>query len=302
MSILKNHLPPLTSLVAFEAVARLGSITQAASELSLTQAAVSKQIKSLEQNLCTPLFNRRNRGLFLTDAGAELLQTTSVALGSIAQTSTRLRNPRKPGEVVLFAQLCEGLYWVMPRLSRFYQAHPDVEVKVSVSTRPLTETNEYFDIALQTSVRDCGHCKKLFSVPDSVFPVCSPNYQEKIHSQNLNEITQLHVLHHKADPRDWIEWNEWLAEFGIDTDISAKGSQYDSYPMMMQAALEGHGMALAWEQTSRDFLRDGALVRPFAEYLILEEGLSVYTHPEFKPRKETDVFLSWLKSALLADT
>ena len=301
MNILKSQLPPLTSLIAFESTARLGSITLAASELSLTQAAVSKQIKSLEENLNTSLFDRRNRGLFLTDAGQDLLDTTAIALGNIAQTSSRLRNPYKPGEIVFFAQLCEGLYWVMPRLSRFYQEHPDIEIKVSVSTRPLTEATEYFDLALQTSVRKSGQCKKLFSVPDSVFPVCSPKYQSRIKSKNLKEITSLHVLHHKADPQDWIEWNEWLEEFGITVDVSRRGSHYDSYPMMMQAALEGHGLALAWEQTSRDFLRDGALVRPFDEYLCLEEGLTVYTHPAYKPRKEVDIFKTWLKSALLSD-
>ena len=134
MEKLRKTLPPLSSLLPFEAAARLQSITRAGDELGLTQAAVSRQIKALEDNLGIRLFERRNRAIYLTEAGQELGQAVSAAMETLANCAARLRNTRKGDEVVLFAELCEGLYWVMPRLSRFYQQHPNINVRVSVST------------------------------------------------------------------------------------------------------------------------------------------------------------------------
>ena len=161
-------MPPLASLLPFEAAARLESFTRAAEELHLTQAAVSRQIRALEQDLGAQLFERRNRAVHLTEAGRELARVVSGALEGIAAQAGHLRGVRRKGEVVLFAQLCEGLYWVMPRLSRFHQVHPGVEVRVSSSTRPLTEAAEHFDLALQTSGRASGSAPLAFTASDEV--------------------------------------------------------------------------------------------------------------------------------------
>ena len=139
MNRLGKSLPPLASLLPFEAAARLESFTKAAEELHLTQAAVSRQIRALEDDLCTRLFERRNRAVHLTDAGREIARVIGGALEGIAAHAGQLRGINRTGEVVFFSQLCEAFYWVMPRLSEFHQRHPEIEVRVAASTRPLTE-------------------------------------------------------------------------------------------------------------------------------------------------------------------
>ena len=299
MNNLRRALPPLSSLLPFEATARLGSITKAGAELGLTQAAISKQIRSLEEDIGAPLFERRNRAVHLTDDGRQLGRIVSEAFGSIGAFAQDLRRKNKEGEVILRSQLCEGLYWLMPRLSKFYQAHPSIPVRVSVSTKPITESEERYDLALQTAKRDSGNAKLVFTVSDEVFPVCSPEYLNSVEQPlSLDRLLQYRLLHHKVHPQDWVDWDDWLRRLKVDVRVGYEGIAYDSYPMMVQAVLEGHGIALGWRRTVEQYLDVGALVRPFEESLHLPDGLSIYQPVGWQMREGTSALLGWLKSEL----
>ena len=319
MKNLRRSLPPLSSLLPFEAAARLGSITRAGEELGLTQAAVSKQIRALEEDLGVALFERRNRAVHLTAEGRELGRRISEAFESIGALAEDLRQNAREGEVVLRSQLCEGLYWLLPRLSDFYQKHPDVPVRVSTSTRPIGESEERFDLALQTSGRDSGKTRLVFTAADEVFPICSPRYLETLPveilpaamSHNspsdgaphnlplaLGMIPKLRLLHHKVEPQDWIDWDAWLEKLETGLRVGYSGIVHDSYPLMIQAVLEGHGIALGWRRTIEPYLKSGSVVRPFAESLYLPDGLSIYQPTGWQSRKGTSVLLTWLESQL----
>jgi len=299
MKNLRRSLPPLSSLLPFEAAARLGSLTKAAAELNLTQAAISKQIRALEQDLGTQVFERRNRAVYLTEEGRDLSRMVSDALGPIGAHCDVLRHKHGGGDVVLRSQLCEGLYWLMPRLSKFYQLHPDVPVKVMVSTRPIPEAEERFDLALQTIGREIGSAKLVLTGADEVFPVCSPSYLNGLDQPpDLTRLADYRLLHHRVVPQDWIDWDRWLEQLGTQMRIGDLGTDYDSYPMMLQAALEGHGIALGWRRTVENYLSSGALVRPFAASLSLPDGFSVYQPTDGQQRAGTAVLLEWLKREL----
>ena len=299
MNKLRKSLPPLASLLPFATAARFESITRAAEELHLTQAAVSRQIRVLEDNLGVRLFERRNRAVFLTPEGHEFARVVTGALETIAIHAGHLRGMRQNGEVVLFAQLCEGLYWVMPRLSEFQRQHRNIEVRVSASAQPLTETTEHFDVALQTTSRASGSCKLVFTASDEVFPVCSPNYiAERQLPLALAELGQHRLLHHRAYPQDWIDWDSWLEQLGVSMRVGYQGSVFDSYPMMIQAAVEGHGITLGWRRTMEKFLASGILVQPCKESLHLPNGLSVYRRYEGPIRPKVKALLGWLESEL----
>ena len=299
MNRLGKSLPPLASLLPFEAAARLESFTKAAEELHLTQAAVSRQIRALEDDLSMQLFERRNRAVHLTEAGREFARVVGGALESIAAQAGHLRAENRTGEVVFLSQLCEAFYWVMPRLSEFHQRHPEIEVRVAASTRPLTEASDHFDVALQTSNRASGSHPLVFTVPDEVFPLCSPAYLAgRKPPLDLADLSGHHLLHHKAYPQDWIEWDGWLERLGLSLRVGHRGSVYDSYPVMIQAAVEGHGITLGWRSTMERLLETGALVRPFDESVILLGGLSVYRRQGARPRPETEALIAWLKSEL----
>ena len=292
-------MPPLSSLLPFEATARLGSLTKAGGELGLTQAAISKQIRSLEENLGVPLFERRNRAVHLTEDGRNFAHVVSDALLSIGALSQDLRQKNKEGELVLRSQLCEGLYWLMPRLSKFYELHPRIPVRVSVSTKPITEADERYDLALQTTSRDSGDAELAFTVSDEVFPVCSPEYFSRLEQPpTLDRLPRYQLLHHKVHPQDWIEWDSWLEQLGAAVRVGDSGAVFDSYPMMIQAVLEGHGIALGWHRTVEQYLETGAMVEPFGERLCLPDGLSIYLPVRWQARAGTAVLLSWLKSEL----
>ena len=302
MNKFRKSLPPLASLLPFEAAARLGSITRAGEELGLTQAAVSRQIKSLEENLGLPLFKRRNRAIHLTADGRELEGAVRDALETLSTGATRLRNRGSSGEVILFTQLCEGLYWVTPHLSKFYQQHPNIEVRIQVSVKPLTDTVEYFDLAMQTSGRNSGDCERVFSVPDAVYPVCSPQYYDTAQGLlSLADIGTHQLLHHRVFPQDWMNWDDWLARSGSAMRVGYEGTVYDSYPMMIQAAIEGHGIALGWDTTMDQLLNTGALLRPCAPQLSVADELSVYRHPQCRDRPEIAIFTDWLQGELTSN-
>ncbi len=299
MNRLGKSLPPLASLLPFEAAARLESFTKAAEELHLTQAAVSRQIRALEDDLRVQLFERRNRAVHLTDAGREFARVVSGGLESIAAHAGHVRGMNQAGEVVFFSQLCEAFYWVMPRLSEFHQRHPEIEIRVAASTRPLTEASDRFDVALQTSSRASGSHPLVFTVPDEVFALCSPAYLAgRKPPLDLADLSNHHLLHHEAFPQDWVEWDDWLERLGLDLRVGHQGSVFDSYPVMIQAALEGHGITLGWRHTMERLLETGALVRPFEESVILSDGLSVYRCHGARSRPEAEALIAWLKSQL----
>ena len=298
MNALGKTLPPLASLLPFEAAARLESFSKAADELHITQAAISRQIRGLEGNLGVKLFYRRNRAVFLTSAGRDLAQVVSAALHSISDSAASLRASPQSNRVVLLCQLCEAFYWLMPRLSTFHQQYPHIEIQVVTSTRPLTEFHGHFDVALQSTRRASGSHPLMFTASDEVFPVCSPAYLSTSQPLALSQLQACTFLHHSAEPPHLMEWEGWLHVFGQALAADVRSATFDSYPLMLQAAVEGHGVAMGWRRTASRLIESGALVRPCAESVHLPEAISVYTQQGAGSRAEVSALLAWLEQQL----
>jgi LysR family glycine cleavage system transcriptional activator len=300
MNKLGKSLPPLASLLPFEAAARLLSFSRAAEELNLTQAAVSRQIRALEESLGIRLFQRRNRAVFLTDAGREFSLTLGNALREIGSTADRLRGVAGKNEVVLLCQPCEAFHWLMPRLSNFHQQYPEIELKMVTWTQPLTDFQGYFDVAMQSSNRDHGLHPLLFTAADDVFPVCSPHYLQRHGSPTgLDDLARHTLLHHDALPVYQLEWDTWLATFGHELPRSARRLSFDTYALMLHAAVEGHGLVMGWRRTAQRMLDSGLLVAPFSQSVHLTEALSVYRRHGQARREEANLLVEWLRSELV---
>lgn len=298
MNKLGKSLPPLASLLPFEAAARLLSFSRAAEELHLTQAAVSRQIRALEENLGVALFQRRNRAVFLTDAGRDLSVSLSQALRDVADTADRLRGVAGSNDVVLLCQPCEAFHWLMPRLSSFHQQHPQIDLKMLTSIRPLTEFQGYFDVAMQSSNRDHGLHELQFAAGDEVFPVCSPGYLQGRSSVPLDELAGHTLLHHDALPVYQLEWDTWLARFGRQIPAGVRGLSFDHYSLMLHAAVEGHGLAMGWRRTAQRLLDSGALVAPCSQSVHLAEAVSVYRRHGHARREPATLLVEWLRKEL----
>lgn len=298
MNKLGKSLPPLASLLPFEAAARLLSFSRAAEELNLTQAAVSRQIRALEENLGIVLFQRRNRAVFLTDAGREFSLSLGQALHDVASTADRLRGAAGKNEVVLLCQPCEAFHWLMPRLSNFHRQFPQIELKMVTWASPLTDFQGYFDVAMQSANRDHGLHPLLFTAADEVFPVCSPRYLQGRTAIGLDELASHTLLHHDALPAYQLEWDTWLAQFGHELPATARGLAFDHYSLMLHAAVEGHGLAMGWRRTSQRMLDSGMLVAPFSQSVHLTEALAVYRRHGQARREEADLLVEWLRREL----
>ncbi|MGN8159912.1 LysR substrate-binding domain-containing protein [Salinisphaera sp. RV14] len=301
MSRLRHTLPPLATLLPFEAAARLESFTRAAHELHLTQAAVSRQIRALEDDLGLALFTRGHRSVALTDAGAELARAIGHGLETIATTAERLRSRRESDDIVLLAEMYVAMYWLIPRLPAFQATHPDIRLRVNASTQPLTHAEESFDLALQCSTRPAGALTPLFSVPDEVFPVCAPSVAEA-DSLTAADLRAHRILHCRDDPRDgWLSWADWLSAVGLHVTLP-EGVMFDSYPVVLQAAVMGQGVGLGWGRGLEHLLARGQLVRPMRASLTLPRGLSVYAAAGHADEARTATVVDWLSDALTAAT
>ncbi|MEO0958400.1 MAG: LysR substrate-binding domain-containing protein [Pseudomonadota bacterium] len=292
-------LPPLSRLKPFEAAARHESFSLAAAELGMTQTAISKQIALLEQELGTRLFERRNRAVFLTDAGRRLGRVVGEALTEIATEIAALRGQRRSGELVLHCQLCEAFYWLMPRLARFHERHPGTELRVVSSLNPLTETLEAFDVAMQTSGRRSGSARLAFTAADDIFPVCAPSLVAgRCLPLKPGELLGLPLLAHSVAPQDWMEWDGWFRSIGASLDRCPKPVPYDSYPLALQAAVAGHGVALGWSRTTEGMIADGKLIRPCEERAERPTEISVFRSTARHRHPDTERLLEWLAEEL----
>ncbi|MGB3316534.1 MAG: LysR substrate-binding domain-containing protein [Albidovulum sp.] len=294
-----HALPPLSRLRPFEAAARLESFSLAADELGLTQTAVSKQIAQLEAELRAQLFERRNRAVFLTSDGRRLGQVVGAALSDIAAEVAAIRGQRRSGEVVLHCQLCEAFYWLMPRLAAFHERHPGIELRVVSSLRPVTEAREQFDVAMQSSNRPSGNARLAFTASDDIFPVCAPSLLPGTGVPlTPADLLGYPLLSHQVVPQDWMGWMEWFDAIGIPAPQRPRMVHFDSYPLALQAAVAGQGIALGWRRTTEALIREGKLVRPCAEAVIRPTEISVFRGAARASHADTDKLVAWLSDEL----
>lgn len=294
-----RSLPPLSRLRPFEAAARHESFTAAAAELGLTQTAVTKQIAALEADLGVSLFERRNRAVFLTEEGRVFGRVVGHALAEIAEEALRLRGGHQPGGVVLHCQLCEAFYWLMPRLAHFHERHPEVELRVISALAPITEAAEPFDVALQTSGRPSGSARLAFTAADAVFPVASPHLLNGVTLPlSLKALARHPLLSHRVVPQDWMDWPDWFVAIGHDMPSDARIVAFDSFPLVLQAAVAGQGIALGWRRTVEGMIADGKLIRPCFEGVARPTEISVFRGTRRGGHHETNALLTWLRSEL----
>lgn len=294
-----NHLPPLSRLRPFEAAARHESFSLAAAELGMTQTAVSKQIGQLEMEIGTALFERRNRAVFLTDAGRRLGRVVGVALSDVAAEIALLRGKRRTDELVLHCQLCEAFYWLMPRLARFHERHPGTELRVVSALNPLTQAEEAFDVAIQTTGRASGSARLAFTAPDEIFPVCAPSLiPEGDCPIEPDRLLDFPLLSHSVTPQDWMEWHEWFQQVGAALPKGTRFVPFDSYPLALQAAVAGRGIALGWKRTTQDMIAEGKLMRPCEESVQRAQEMSVFRGTARDLHPDAELLLTWLSDEL----
>ncbi len=293
---MSRPLPPLNALKAFEAAARHLSFTKAAAELNVTPAAVSHQVKALEDLLQVRLFRRLTRALRLTDAGQAALPLLGEGFDMLSQGVERMRAHADGGVLTISVSPSFGASWLVPRLDRFRTKHPDIEVRIDGTDRLVDVARGDADIALRygRGGYEGVRVDRLFG--DAFTPVCSPAL---LHGErplrepdDLRYHTLLHIEWQQADA----SWRMWLLAAGL-TDIDpTRGPRFSMETMAMQAALDGHGVALVGEKLTTNHIAAGRLVRPFDPALSTPFAFAYYllTAKEGVDTPKVAAFRDWL--------
>lgn len=258
MSNVYRSLPPLSTLIGFEAAARLGSFSLAAAELNITQSAISHQIRTLEDHLGTPLFRRIGRGIELTDAGRDLQATAQSALEGVRHGVRRLNAYTKPGSVII--ALPPGLAdcWLVPRLAQFRADLPDVDPWLHVTGETTFPEESEIDVVLSDRpwTEEGAECRPL--PVDRVCPMASPALADSLGRLPEPERLDKADLLHDETPNDWLKW---FALAGSARRDLSRGMNFSDHGLMLRAAAAGLGVCLGSERWAADLLASGALVR-----------------------------------------
>jgi DNA-binding transcriptional LysR family regulator len=295
----RNALPALDLLVGFEAAARHLSFTKAGEELFLTQSAVSRQIKELEDQLGVELFLRRHRALLLTDAGKSFYASAAQVLTTMRAATDRLRTQAgKKGLSVTTTNSFAAL-WLIPRLAGFTRNHPGVDVRIMAETRVQDLERDGLDLAIRHGPASLAGSNAVKLFGERVFPVCSPKLL-KDKSLPLREPQDLryHCLLQYDDPdgrHPWLHWKTWLEVERI-ADLRPAGTlSFSGYEQIIPAAIAGHGVALGRSPLVKDLVASGELVAPFKSSADPARAYYAIVSESAEGRPEVVEFVTWLK-------
>ncbi len=288
---MRPGLPPLLALRAFEAAARHGSFARAADELSITPAAVSQQVRYLEERLGIRLFTRNPRGVELTRAGADYAPPITSALDQIASATQRVRTADSAGTLTLSTTPSFASKWLMPRLIRFQGRHPELDVRLATSNALADFKLHDIDLAVRYGKGQWPGLLAELLLETERFPVCSPALQAgPVPLRQPKDLRKHTLLHVKTD-----EWAEWLAFAGLEKLSWSRGPQYSDAGLVTQAAVEGQGVGLGQRVLVADDLAAGRLVEPFKLRMPGESAYYIVTLPGAMNRAKVRYFVDWLR-------
>ncbi|RED44819.1 LysR substrate-binding domain-containing protein [Aestuariispira insulae] len=289
-------LPPLKSLVVFEAAARLQSFSAAAEELNVTQGAVSRQIRALETALGKALFARSTRRVDLTPTGRQYYQGILPGLESIVGATKEIVQWQGENRLTVATTNALASLWLLPRIPRFQKSHPDLDIRILASDHVRQLSSADYDIAVDY----CGQPPAIVAAtplfPEQVFPVCSPEYlAENKPFDGPQALLGKTLLMLEGVYEGWINWPDWFERLGLNYSEPLHRVNINNYPMVVQAAANGQGIALAWSRLVDDYLDNGTLVRPLGDSLTTGAHFYLLEPLDLiRPKKAAGLFRDWL--------
>ncbi|GGA78904.1 transcriptional regulator GcvA [Neiella marina] len=288
---MSRRLPPLNALKAFEAAARHMSFTRAAEELFVTQAAVSHQIKGLEEFLGLKLFRRKNRSLLLTEQGQSYFQDIKEVFTQLTEATERVLASTAKGALTISLPPSFAIQWLVPRLNEFHMLHPDIDVRIKAVDRDEGSLSEDVDIAVYFGrgrwtgvVADKLHAELLVTV-------CSPQLFDQGIPLETPQDLKRHVLLHDIDRKDWKAWLKMMNIEGVNVN---HGPIFSHTAMVLQAAVHSQGVALVNSVLAQPELLSGRLVCPFSEALTSQDSYYLVCEPSQADLGKIKAFRDWM--------
>lgn len=296
---MSETLPPLNALRAFEATARHLSFTRAAEELHVTPAALSHQIKGLEEFLGVKLFLRKPRAIEMTDAGRTLYPGIHAAFGQMRQAVQSLDRVRNDRVLVVSAPPGFTAKWLAPRLHRFISMYPDIDARISSTSVLADFMADGVDVVLRNAASAPAdmHVEKLVDI--HILPVASPRFLEEVGGiKKPADLLRAPLIHDEsiASLPNVPYWAEWFAKHGVEAADLSRGLRFNSADHALEAAVEGAGVALTYRTLAYDDLRIGRLIAPVGG--IMPTGRSFYLACEqgSQDRPKVEAFREWVRA------
>ena len=286
-----RRLPPLNALRAFEAAARHLSFTRAAEELHVTQAAISHQVKALEEHLGRKLFRRLNRALLLSDDGQAYLPSVSRAFTLLNEATNDLLTKHAPGPLTVSVLPSFAARWLVPRLGRFRHIRPDIDLRIDPSAELADFAGGDVDVSIRYGRGEYPGMRADWLMTEDIFPVCSAALLERPHALRDPRDLEHQVLLHDDGHGDW---RTWLLAAGVDRVDPARGPIFTDSSMLIEAAMAGQGVALARGVLAADELAAGRLVRPFTLSLPTEYAYYLVCPRDMAEQPKIAAFRDWL--------
>jgi LysR family glycine cleavage system transcriptional activator len=262
----RRPLPPISSLIPFEAAARLGSMSAAARELGISQPAISRHLQMLERDVGQVLFQRNRRGLVLTSAGRGYHQAITAGLAQIAQATQQLRALSGDQIIRINANFGFTQQWLMPRFARLRAAFPKLLFRLQTSDQDDDISLAESDLAIRfgTGVWPGWHSHQLLA--EEVYPICAPTYLDAhpgLRRDSLKpvDLLQENLLHMDEGKQRWLTWAEWLQLQDVTRPAERPSFVYSTYPLLLQATLAGEGISLGWGGLVDPLIAAGSLIQ-----------------------------------------
>lgn len=293
------RLPPLNALRAFEVAARHLSFRRAAEELFVTPAAISHQIKGLEDYLGVALFHRLNKSLLLTEAGQAALPVLQEGFERLAEAVTLMQADNPSRFLTVSVAPSFASKWLVPRLERFRQTTPGIDIRIDANSRCVDFIRDQVDVAIRYGPGDYPDLHSDCLRSDQIIPVCSPALLQGDKPlrkpQDLGHHTLLHI-DDQVTAGHWPDWCMWLLTAGATKVDATRGPRFSLASMAIQAAVEGHGVTLVGEVLVEDDLAAGRLVKPFHLKVPVNFCYYLVCPPAAVERANVAAFRAWLLS------
>jgi DNA-binding transcriptional LysR family regulator len=295
MPTIRRSVSSLASLATFEAAARHGSFMRAAAELGVTQAAISGQIKRLETELNCQLFIRSHRKVELTAQGQLLATVMTQAFGRIAETLEAVRQPAADDTVVVGTTLAFSHFWLVPRLAALRAAHPGIRLRLISEDVSFDLREGRLDVVVRYGEPPFADAMSLASMPDEVFPVCSPAFLDTISSSaRLTAISNLPLIDLEWLDPAWLSWARWAAMADLGEMSTRSELRFNHYTDAIYAAIDGEGVVLGWRRLISGLLEDRRLVRIGSSAAVPSERYHVLWSANRMPTAAMRAFTDWL--------
>jgi LysR family glycine cleavage system transcriptional activator len=291
-----DRLPPMQALRAFEAAARMRSLTRAAESLHLTHGAISHQIKSLEADFGVRLVERAGRGIRLTDEGerfATRVRAVLSDLGDAVREVTERANPRQLRVSVIPSFAAR---WLLPRIGRFFAKHPEIDVDVIANNALADFKRDDVDVAIRHGLGDWPGVVSEHVLDDTTFPVCSPRLANGRLPARPADLSRYTLLRSEGE-----SWKSWFEAAGLDWPEPTRGPMFSDSSHTMQAAIDGQGIALARSSLLGNDIRNGVLVRLFDIVVSLPRKYFLVYPPRLADSPKLAPFREWLFAEVAAE-